>query len=131
MLMHGLKKLGYFGEGDFQSSVNGLNEHFNIPVFIAYLVILAETLGASALILGFMTRVMAGCITVVLIGAAFMNQDYFFMNWSGNQTGEGYEFHLLAIAIGVALMIKGAGALSLDSDVFQKRRKRFGSGLYQ
>jgi len=38
----------------------------------------------------------------------------FFMNWYGVQKGEGIEYHLLVIAIAVALMIKGAGSFSLD-----------------
>ena len=37
-----------------------------------------------------------------------------FMNWSGQQKGEGFEFHLLVIAIAVYLMIRGAGAASVD-----------------
>jgi putative oxidoreductase len=36
------------------------------------------------------------------------------MNWAGNQAGEGFEYHLLAIAIGLTLLARGAGALSLD-----------------
>jgi len=35
-------------------------------------------------------------------------------NWLGNQKGEGIEYHLLAIAIALAIMIKGSGALSVD-----------------
>ncbi len=37
-----------------------------------------------------------------------------FMNWAGNQRGEGIEYHLLALALAVALMIRGAGAFSID-----------------
>jgi putative oxidoreductase len=36
------------------------------------------------------------------------------MNWFGNQMAEGYEYHILVVGICVALMIKGAGALSVD-----------------
>jgi putative oxidoreductase len=38
----------------------------------------------------------------------------FFMNWMGNQKGEGFEFHLLALAMAAALLLRGAGAFSLD-----------------
>ena len=38
----------------------------------------------------------------------------FFMNWNGNQPGEGFEFHLLAIALGLVILVKGAGAFSVD-----------------
>ena len=38
----------------------------------------------------------------------------FFMNWTGTQKGEGFEFHLLVLAIVSYLIIRGAGAFSLD-----------------
>jgi putative oxidoreductase len=38
----------------------------------------------------------------------------FFMNWLGNQHGEGYEYHLLAIALAAVVTIRGSGALSID-----------------
>ena len=37
----------------------------------------------------------------------------FFMNWFGTQRGEGYEYHLLVLAM-TTLMIRGAGAFSVD-----------------
>jgi len=36
------------------------------------------------------------------------------MNWTGKQAGEGFEFHLLAIGIAIALLIRGGGAFSID-----------------
>jgi len=36
------------------------------------------------------------------------------MNWTRTQTGEGFEFHLLVIAIGLAVLIRGSGAFSAD-----------------
>jgi putative oxidoreductase len=38
----------------------------------------------------------------------------FFMNWAGNQAGEGFEFHILAAAIAFAVVLGGAGRFSLD-----------------
>jgi putative oxidoreductase len=38
----------------------------------------------------------------------------FFMNWMGNQKGEGFEYHLLVLAMAAALLLRGAGAFSLD-----------------
>jgi len=38
----------------------------------------------------------------------------FFINWTGLQKGEGYEYHLMVLAIAVYLMIRGAGAVSID-----------------
>ena len=38
----------------------------------------------------------------------------FFMNWSGQQKGEGFEYHLLALALALPIIVKGAGAFSVD-----------------
>jgi putative oxidoreductase len=38
----------------------------------------------------------------------------FFMNWAGTQRGEGFEYHLLALGLAIALLIKGGGAFSVD-----------------
>ena len=54
--------------------------------------------------------------------AAYMMhiQNGFFMNWFGNQKGEGYEYHLLVIAIGAALMSTGGGRWSVDKAIAAK-----------
>jgi putative oxidoreductase len=44
----------------------------------------------------------------------------FFMNWFGKQQGEGFEYHILVIAIAIALMIKGAGRWSIDGLIAKK-----------
>jgi putative oxidoreductase len=38
----------------------------------------------------------------------------FFMNWTCTQKGEGFEFHLLVLAIVGFLMVRGSGAFSVD-----------------
>ena len=38
----------------------------------------------------------------------------FSMNWTGAQKGEGYDYHLLVLATTAFLMIRGAGAASVD-----------------
>jgi putative oxidoreductase len=51
----------------------------------------------------------------MLVATAFLHRQFgFFMNWTGTQKGEGFEYHLLVIAISVFLLIRGAGAFSLD-----------------
>ena len=37
-----------------------------------------------------------------------------FMNWAANQKGEGFEYHLLALALLFLIMVRGAGAWSVD-----------------
>ena len=51
-----------------------------------------------------------------MLGAIFMVhlQYGFFMNWFGNQPGEGFEFHILAIELAIAILIKGSGKWSVD-----------------
>ena len=56
------------------------------------------------------------------IGAVHL-PDGFFMNWTGTQQGEGFEYHLLAIAIGLAVFIKGSGAMSVDRALTQHLRR--------
>ncbi len=38
----------------------------------------------------------------------------FFMNWTGAQKGEGIEYHPLVLAMTALMMIRGAGAFSID-----------------
>ncbi len=49
----------------------------------------------------------------------------FFMNWSGQQKGEGIEFFFLAIGIAIAIMIGGSGAWSVDG-VLARRKNSTG-----
>jgi len=118
MLPHGLQKtIGWFGGGGFSGTMGYFTENLSIPTIIAFLVILAESAGALALIAGFLTRLAAAGIAAVMLGATFMVhlQFGFFMNWSGQQQGEGFEFHLLAIGIAIALIIRGGGLWSVDA----------------
>ena len=107
--------LGWFGGNGFSATMNGF-EHGGIPAVFAFLAIAAEFFGAIGLILGLLGRVAAFGITWVMLVAIFKVHagNGFFMNWSGQQKGEGFEFHLLALAMSVAIMIMGSGALSLD-----------------
>jgi putative oxidoreductase len=114
---HGAQKvLGWFGGYGLDGTLNFFTETMGIPLVFALLVIAAEFLGALGLIVGFMTRVAAFGVASVMAGAVFMVHlpHGFFMNWAGTQAGEGFEYHLLAIALAVALMIVGGGKASVD-----------------
>jgi len=114
---HGMSKLTtMFGGYGFMGTLGFFNGKLGIPIVFAVLAILAEGLGWLGLVTGFMTRLAAFGIAANMAVAVYMLhwQNGFFMNWFGNQKGEGYEFHLLVIAIAVALMIRGGGALSID-----------------
>lgn len=118
ILPHGYQKLTSFG-----SMIDILHTHYHLPAFIAVLVILIESIGSALLLLGFFTRVNAVLLATVLFGAAFYHlQHGFFMNWFGDQGGEGIQFSLLFVLSAIALAITGAGRWSVDS-VLQSRLK--------
>src|SRR5580658_2668949 len=109
------KMLGWFGGYGFHGTM-GFFEHMGMPAPVAFLVICTEFFGGLGLIVGLRTRIAALGIGVEMIGALFMAHlpNGFFMNWAGSQKGEGVEYHLLAIAVAAALLLRGAGAFSLD-----------------
>lgn len=117
LLPHGLQKaLGLFGGPGFAGTMSLFTDTMGIPWVLALAAVLTESLGALALIAGFATRVAALAVGIHMAVAVFLVHlpNGFFMNWYGNQKGEGFEFHLLAIGIAVALVIVGGGALSID-----------------
>ena len=120
---HGAQKvLGWFGGYGFSGTMSMFTDKMGIPVFFALLAIMAESLGSIALITGFLTRIAAfgiACVMSVAILTVHL-QNGFFMNWSGSQQGEGFEFHILAIALALALMIKGGGKWSVDRAITNK-----------
>jgi putative oxidoreductase len=116
MLPHGLQKtLGIF-DGPGFSATMGMFTSQGMPALLAFLVILSESLGSLGLIVGFLTRVAAfGCAAVMLGAIGMVHwQNGFFMNWSGKQPGEGFEYHILALATALALLIGGGGKASVD-----------------
>ncbi|HKE25122.1 MAG TPA: DoxX family protein [Bryobacteraceae bacterium] len=114
---HGAQKaLGWFGGAGYNGTMGFFTQNLGIPAVFAVLAILAEFLGGIGLLLGFLTRIAAFAIAVdMLVAVALVHaSNGFFMNWLGNQRGEGYEFHILAIAMALFIIVHGAGALSLD-----------------
>lgn len=115
MLPHGLQKtIGAFGGHGFTGTM-GYFTSTGIPAVLAFLVIAAESAGAIALLTGFTTRIAAFGIFSTMVVAGFMHKaNGFFMNWTGTQKGEGFEFHILAAAVALVLVVGGAGRASVD-----------------
>jgi len=114
---HGMQKIfGWFGGSGFSATMEMFTTKAGFPAALAFLAIMAESLGVFALIAGFFTRIAALGIGVNMIVCALGNhvKNGFFMNWMGSQKGEGFEFHLLVIGISAALIIGGGGKWSLD-----------------
>lgn len=124
MLAHGLQKtFGLFGGYGFQGTMGFFTQQMHIPAVFAFLAIAAEFAGGLGLIVGLLGRVAAFGVAVNMLVAMIMVHlpVGFFMNWNGNLKGEGYEYHLLAIAMAVAIMLRGSGAASIDLALSQKR----------
>ncbi|HEX2736347.1 MAG TPA: DoxX family protein [Polyangiaceae bacterium] len=115
---HGAQKLlGWFGGYGFAGTMQFLTGSVGLPAPIALLVVLGESLGALLLVAGLGTRFAALLISAVMIGAVATThgQIGFFMNWFGNQPGEGFEYHLLALALALPLVVQGGGRFALDN----------------
>lgn len=116
---HGAQKaLGWFGGYGYAGTKQYFTRQIGLPAPIATLAILTEFAGPIALVAGFATRPVAVLISAVMLGAILKvhRGTGFFMNWFGQRKPgeEGYEFHLLVLAICAALLVTGAGAFSLD-----------------
>lgn len=117
ILPHGLQKtIGLFGGYGFTGTMGYLTGTVGLPWAIAVLVVLAESLGAAALVAGLFSRVTAAGIAAVMVGAVTTAHlpNGFFMNWTGAQAGEGFEYHLLALALALPIVIAGGGLASVD-----------------
>lgn len=121
---HGAQKvLGWFGGHGLGGTYGFFTGTLGIPAVLAALAIAAEFLGSLGLLFGAFTRVAAFGVAAVMTVAMTMHwQHGFFMNWFGNQKGEGIEFHLLALAMAIYLMIRGGGALSLDGAIAKESK---------
>lgn len=117
MLPHGMQKLlGSFGGYGFEGSMGFFTDSLGLPWLVGFLVIMLEFFGSLLLIAGVATRFVASAFIAVMLGAIaeVAGTNGFFMNWFGNQAGEGYEYHLLMIGMALALLISGGGRLSVD-----------------
>lgn len=114
---HGAQMLfGWFGGGGFTATMSYMTENAGLPWIAGLTVILLQSLGSIALALGIFSRFLALSFIFVLIGMIVTSHlDHgFFMNWYGTQAGEGYEFHLLALGMSMALVVGGGGKYALS-----------------
>jgi putative oxidoreductase len=120
---HGAQKvLGWWGGFGFTGTMNAFTHMMHIPAPLAFLAIMAEFLGGLGLLVGLLARVAAFGIAVNMTVAVLTIHRHvgFFMNWYGNQQGEGWEYHILAIALALVILVRGAGAYSVDGALSAK-----------
>jgi putative oxidoreductase len=113
---HGAQKmLGWFGGAGYSGTMSGFT-HMGMPAALAFLVIFIEFFGGLSLLFGLLSRLAGLGIAAEMIGAVLMVHARFgfFMNWMGQKKGEGFEYHLLAIVLAILVLVRGAGAFSID-----------------
>jgi len=118
-LAHGAQKVfGLFGGHGLQATVQFMTKS-GMPVIVPYLVSFGELAAGIGFIFGFLTRIAAAGMFLEMLGGVFLIhwKNGFFMNWEGNQKGEGFEYTLTLCVICLALLISGAGAYSIDASM--------------
>jgi len=124
-LGHGTQKMfGWFGGLGYSGTLAVFADTMGIPPVLTTMAMVAEVFGGLGLLVGLLARIAAAGVLVVMIVAPLANGLYvrFFMNWTGRNPGEGFEYHLLAIALILVVLVHGAGALSLDRWIASRAR---------
>ena len=115
---HGAQKVfGWFGGGGLKGTIGYFQKSLGIPPALTVLAALTECFGGLAVVIGFLARPAAlGLIIVMLVAIAKVHCAHgFFLNWSLQPgKGHGYEMNLALIGLALAVLARGAGALSID-----------------
>ncbi len=124
MLPHGAQKLlGWFGGYGFSGTMQFFTETRGLPWIVGFAVIMIEFFGSILLLLGFGSRILAIFFIILAAGIALSShiQNGFFINWYGNQAGEGFEFFILLAGLNIALLLNGSGKLSIDRGLYKRQ----------
>ena len=106
-LFHGSQILfGAFGGPGPQ----GFAGFMHMPVYVGYLVGLAQFAGGLAMLTGVLIRVGAACIIIVMLGAIFLVH----LPHGFDISKGGMEYALTQLLLAVGLFFTGAGAYSLN-----------------
>jgi len=113
---YGMQKLlGWFDGVGIEGTLEQMTVR-KIPRFIAWLIIIGQSLGSIALIFGFLGRIAAGGLFIIFTGALIVHlPDGWSMNWFGTKNGEGIEYHVLLLSLLLIIIVKGSGGMSIDS----------------
>lgn len=117
---YGMQKLfGWFGDMGGGVGVKETLQRMHekkIPAVLAWLVIIGQSIGSIALLLGCAGRVAAGANFIIFTGALVTHaRDGWTMNWMGKKKGEGIEYFILLLSLLLVVILKGSGPLSIDA----------------
>ena len=118
---HGLGLLGGYG---FSGTLGWMTKTLGFPSLLAAIAIITEVLAPLMLLMGAGSRLAALAVIGLMLGAIRTHvANGFFMNWFGALPAgaEGFEYHLLVIALGAIVLVKGSGALSLERWLTKRR----------
>lgn len=87
-------------------------ESIGLPGWSAYIVFTIEAVAGIALILGFKTRVCAGVVVPILLGATW---SHFPNGWLFTAENGGWEYPMFLAVIAAAAVLTGPGAYALDN----------------
>ncbi|MBU5613151.1 DoxX family protein [Geomonas azotofigens] len=124
MFPHGAQKvLGWFGGAGFSGTMDMFTKMMGIPYIFGLMAVLTEFVGPLLLVAGLATRVAALVLAGEMVVAAVLVHLHngFFMNWTGKQAGEGFEYHILVVGMALALLIGGGGSWSADRALSRRR----------
>ncbi|MBO0323516.1 DoxX family protein [Muricauda sp. CAU 1633] len=124
LLPHGAQKLlGLFGGFGYSATMESFTTQMGLPNIVAFSIIMIEFFGSISILLGFLSRFWAVSIIGMFIGIILTTQveHGFFMNWFGNQAGEGYEYSLLVIGLALTILVNGSGKWSIDNLIAKKQ----------
>jgi len=113
---HGTRHvLGWHGGRGFEGMVKNWSGKHGIPVWICVFAMFIEIAGALAMTFGFLVRPAALGLAIfmaVAIKKAHWEEGFFLS--AGPDGSNGMEYCLALLLMSVALLIGGAGALSID-----------------
>jgi putative oxidoreductase len=119
ILPYGLQKLGFGGVG-IKATLQDLKTK-KVPQFIAWLIIISQSFGSVALIIGLLGRLAAGGAFIIFTGALIVHlPDGWMLNWFGKKKGEGIEYFVMLLAMLLIIIVKGSGAMSIDHWLMNK-----------
>src|SRR4030095_7438549 len=122
---YGMQKLfGWFGDlggGVGPKEVLRQMRTKGVPPLVGWLIIIGQSFGSVALLLGFFGRIAAMANFIIFTGALFVHvPGGWTMNWLGKKKGEGIEYFIMLLSILLVIILRGSGKLSIDQWLFSR-----------